>query len=97
MIFKKRFSEKLSQKVFYFRLAAIGLFLALGQHLQAQYGPLHWDLRDYDSLPNYRSAMKAFQENDTTLAFRILDSVATTCHQNGQMRKSYQPSTKWQP
>lgn len=90
MIFKKRFSEKLSQKVFYFRLAAIGLFLALGQHLQAQYGPLHWDLRDYDSLPNYRIAMKAFQENDTTLAFRILDSVATTCHQNGQMRKSYQ-------
>jgi len=90
MIFKKIFSEKLADKIWYFKLAAIGLFLVLGQNVQAQYGPLYWDLRDYDSLPNYRTALKAFQENDTILAFHILDSVAKACQQNGQFRRNYQ-------
>ena len=64
--------------------------MSFGLPLQAQYGPLYWDLRDYDSLPNYRTAMKAFQENDTTKAFHILDSVAKACQQNDRLRKSYQ-------
>ncbi|MBZ0242973.1 MAG: hypothetical protein K8F24_07150, partial [Bacteroidales bacterium] len=90
MILKKRISEKLAHKILYFKLAAISLFMALGQNLQAQYGPLYWDLRDYDSLPNYRIAMKAFQENDTIVAFHILDSVAKACQQNGHLRRNYQ-------
>lgn len=90
MLFTKRFSKKRHHKIFYFRLVAIGLFLIFGQHLHAQYGPLYWDLRDYDSLPKYRTAMKAFQENDTTKAFHILDSVAKACYKNGHLRKNYQ-------
>ncbi|MDY0077393.1 MAG: CHAT domain-containing protein [Bacteroidales bacterium] len=90
MILKKRFSKNLASKIFHLKLVAIGLFLALGLNSQAQYGPLYWDLRDYDSLPNYRIAMKAFQENDTLLAFQILDSVAKACQQNGHLRRNYQ-------
>ncbi|MCK9452173.1 MAG: CHAT domain-containing protein [Bacteroidales bacterium] len=90
MILKKRFSKNLAPKIFHLKLVAIGFFLALGLNSQAQYGPLYWDLRDYDGLPNYRIAMKAFQENDTVLAFHILDSVAKACQQNGHLRRNYQ-------
>ncbi len=67
------------------------LLLGLGNgQLLAQYGPLYWDLRQFDSLPDYRLALNAFNKQDTSRAYFLLDSIADACLKNGEKRKSYQ-------
>jgi len=66
------------------------VLLISGMTAKSQYGPLYWDLRNYDSLPDYRKALTAFQQQDTTLAYQVLDSVAEACLNRGEIRKHYQ-------
>ena len=51
----------------------------------AQYGPLYWDLRNYDSIPAYRKAMHAFDARDYERSFKVLDSVADVLSRRGAM------------
>ena len=66
-------------------------FLVFGlTQSSAQYGPLYWDLRQFDSLPAYRNALNAFNAQDNGRAYFLLDSIADACLLRGEKRKSYQ-------
>jgi len=72
------------------RIIFLTILLVSATTLKSQYGPLFWELRNYDSLPNYRKALAAFQQQDTATAFHILDSVSKICFNSGKYRKHYQ-------
>lgn len=57
--------------------------------VNAQYGPLYWDLRGYDSIVNYRDAMNAFNQKDLKKAITILDSVSNLYASQKCFRKQY--------
>lgn len=57
--------------------------------LVAQYGPLYWDLRGYDSIPDYRKAMHAFSDKKLSEAIQVLDSIENIYVKNGDFRKQY--------
>ncbi len=57
--------------------------------VNAQYGPLYWDLRGYDSITNYREAMNAYNQRDLTKAINILDSVSKIYASQKNLRKQY--------
>lgn len=71
-------------------LSFVLFFIAGITPVSAQYGPLYWDLRQFDSLPDYRKAMAAFNAQDTSRAFFLLDSIANDCLQKGEKRKYFQ-------
>ncbi len=66
------------------------IFLLFPISLKGQYGPLYWDLRDYDSLTGYRLAMNSFNNKQYDEAFSILDSLTEHYLLSGMRRKTYQ-------
>ena len=56
----------------------------------AQYGPLYYQLRGYDSIPDYRKAMHAFSSKDFTQAQMLLDSIGNTFITKKNYRRYYQ-------
>ncbi len=58
-------------------------------NLFGQYGPLYGDLRGYDSIPNYRAAIKAFDAKRYDDAQAILDTASSLFLEKRDFRKVY--------
>lgn len=71
-------------------LIILTLYLMFPFGLMAQYGPLYWNLRDYDSISGYRQAMNAFNQKNYDNAFSMLDSLAEQYNSSGLKRRFYQ-------
>jgi CHAT domain-containing protein len=79
----------LSLRVCKFNLVfALFLLLVIPEGF-SQYGPLYWDLRGYDSIPDYRKAMNAFNQKDYPKAFAVLDSIGNELYATHDYRKYY--------
>lgn len=70
-------------------IATLFLSLYFSSNIQAQYGPLYWHERGYDSITNYREAMKAFNQKDLGKAILILDSASNIYASKKEYRKQY--------
>ncbi len=72
-------------------LSFVALFFSIifTTNVNAQYGPLYWDLRGYDSITNYREAMNAYNQKNVAKAILILDSVSNIYASQKNFRKQY--------
>lgn len=70
-------------------IASLFILIFFSTKTNAQYGPLYWDLRGYDSIINYRDAMNAYNQKNSTKAINVLDSVSTIYANQKNFRKQY--------
>lgn len=91
----KQITASIISRLIPLRIIRIIFFLFIGLALEipegfAQYGPLYWQLRGYDSIPDYRKAMQAFSRKDFTQAQLLLDSIGNTFLARKNYRRYYQ-------